>query len=209
MATLIALHGFTQNGTMLRSALTPLMARLPPELELRCPDGPVACSAPSVERMHAALGGVRMPAPYRSWWDATPDGRVYRDWELGRELILAELQRAPVAGVLGFSQGGNLAAIVAALSARGELPAVRCAIMIAGRAPRAELMQPWFAEPIAVPSLHIWGERDVQTAPGSRALVQRFEPSLARTVTWPGPHVIPTRGPAADAVVEFITAFLG
>lgn len=205
--TLIALHGFTQNGATMRTVLAPLMARLPGEIELRCPDGPVACSAPSVDRMRTAMGGARQPAPYRSWWDATPDGRVYRDWELGRELIRGELERAPGAGVLGFSQGGILAAVVAALSARGELPAIRFAIMIAGRAPRAEVMQPWFAQPIAVPSLHVWGERDVQSAPGSRALVQRFEPSSARTVIWPGPHVIPTSGLGADAIVEFIAGF--
>jgi len=206
MATLIALHGYTHNGAVMRAALAPLIARLPAELELRCPDGPVACSPPSVERLYAAMGGARQPGPYRSWWDASADGRVYRDWELTRELLRAELQRAPGAGVLGFSQGGMLAATVAALSARGELPAIAFAIMIAGRAPRSELMQPWFIEPIAVPSLHVWGERDEQSAPGSRALAQRFEASSARTVVWPGPHVIPARGPAADAIVEQIAS---
>jgi predicted esterase len=208
MPTLIALHGYTHNGRVIRDALAPLMARLPSELELRCPDGPVACSPPSVDRLYVAMGGARQPAPYRSWWDASPDGREYRDWELTRELLRSELERAPHAGVLGFSQGGMLAATVAALSARGELPPIRLAIMIAGRTPRAELMQPWFAAPIAVPSLHVWGERDVQSAPGSRALVQCFDPSTARTVVWPGPHVIPSRGPAAAAIVELLASSL-
>ena len=116
----------------------------------------------------------------------------------------AELTRAEPVGVLGFSQGAMLAAATAALSARGELPAIRFAILIAGMQPRAELMQPWFATPIDVPSLHVWGLRDLRSAPGSQALVARFDPRTARTITWPGPHVIPTSGTAADAIVEFI-----
>ena len=204
MTTLLALHGFTQNGELLRAALAPLVARLPQELMLRCPDGPVECAPASVDRMHTALGGPRPPGPYRSWWNATDDGREYRGWEQTRELMQRELQAADGAGVLGFSQGGMLAAALAALAARGELPAIKFAILVAGQQPRAQLMQAWFSQPIAVPSLHVWGERDLRSAPGSRALAQRFDPSTARTVIWPGPHVIPTHGPASDAIVEFI-----
>jgi predicted esterase len=207
MTTLLALHGYTQNGALLRAALAPLLPRLPPQLVLRCPDGPVECAPQSVDRMFAMLGGPRPPGPYRSWWNATDDGREYRGWEQTRELLRSELQAAGAVGVLGFSQGGMLAAALAALAAHGELPAIEFAIVVAGQQPRAQLMQPWFAQPIAIPSLHVWGERDVRSAPGSRALVQRFEPSHARTATWPGPHVIPTHGPGADAIVEFIAAY--
>lgn len=203
MTKLVAFHGFTQNGAVMREALAPLLARLPATLELCCPDGPVECSPESVDRMFAALGGTRHPGPYRSWWNATDDGREYRGWEQTRAMLSAELQGAEPAGVLGFSQGGMLAAAVAALSARGELPAIRFAIAIAGQKPRAQGMQPWFEQAIAVPSLHVWGERD-RGAAGSRALVERFEARTARTVVWPGPHVIPSHGPGADAIVEFI-----
>jgi pimeloyl-ACP methyl ester carboxylesterase len=206
MTKLLAFHGFTQNGAVLREALAPLLARLPATIALRCPDGPVECAPASVDRMFAALGGTRHPGPYRSWWNASDDGQQYRGWEQTRALLSSELATEEPCGVLGFSQGGMLAAAVAALSARGELPAIRFAILVAGQKPRAALMQPWFEQPIAVPSLHVCGERDARSMPGSRALAERFDPRTARTVVWPGPHVVPSHGPGADAIVEFIAA---
>jgi pimeloyl-ACP methyl ester carboxylesterase len=203
MSTLLALHGYTLNGAAMRVTLEPLASRLPAHLQLICPDGPVKCSPSSVERMYGLTGGDRLPEPHLSWWDASDDGRVYHGWEQTREKLRAELDREGPVGVLGFSQGAMLAAALAALAARGELPAIHYAILIAGRAPRAELMQPWFEQPIAVPSLHVWGERDRFTA-GASALVEHFDPSSAQTVVWPGPHMIPTSGNAADAIVAFV-----
>src|SRR5689334_10142100 len=158
-ASLLALHGFTLNGTVMRASLAPLLPRLPKGLELICPDGPVTCSPASVDRMYAMTGGSRQP-PHLSWWDSSDDGRVYHGWEQTREALRAVLERHQPIGVLGFSQGGMVAAAVAALSARGELPPLRYVILVAGGPPRAEAMQSWFEQPIAIPSLHVWGERD-------------------------------------------------
>jgi pimeloyl-ACP methyl ester carboxylesterase len=203
MSSLLALHGYTLNGAVMRASLAALVPRLPAELQLICPDGPMTCSPASVERMYAVTGGARQP-PHLSWWDASDDGRVYHGWEQTRALLRGELERHQPIGVLGFSQGGMVAAAVAALSARGELPPICYAILVAGRAPRADIMKPWFEQPIAIPSLHVWGERDRMSAPGSQALVNRFDPGTARTAVWPGPHVVPTSGNAADAIAAFV-----
>jgi len=201
MTSLVALHGYTQNGASIRAALAPIQARLP-ELTLICPDGPHTCSPDSVARLHA--NGREPPPPHRSWWDASDDGRVYRGWDSTREQLGNALATSGATGVLGFSQGAMLASIVAALCARGELATIRFVILIAGRAPRADVMQPFFAQPITLPSLHVWGQRDHFTAPASEALVQRFDPATREVAVWPGAHVIPARGTAADAIVDFI-----
>jgi hypothetical protein len=97
-----------------------------------------------------------------------------------------------------------LATAVAALSARGETPTLRFAVLVAGWPQRADALQPLLDAPIAVPSLHVWGDDDKLTGPLAPALVERFDASTREVVQWKEPHVIPTSGPPADAMVDFM-----
>ena len=200
---LIAVHGFTQNGAQLRAHLAPLMAELDPVVELACPDGPQPCSEESVERMHRMWGLERRPPPYLSWWNATDDGREYRGWDESRRLLAALASDGPY-GLLGFSQGSMVVTALAGLAEHGELPAPRFAILIAGRAPRADALRAVLDRPLRVPSLHIWGERDKLVHEVAAQLVEHFDPDQRQVEIWPGPHAIPTRGPAADAIVGWV-----
>jgi hypothetical protein len=202
--TLIALHGYSLNGAAMLGQVAPLVEALSPYVDVICPDGPFDCSAESVDRLYAVWNVPRFPLPYRMWWDATDDGREYRGWEATRDLLSDLLERHSPAGILGFSQGGMAAAAAAALSFRGEMPPVRFVIPVAGRVPRADVMQPWFASPISLPSLHVWGERDGLTRDVSPLVVERFDAATREALVWPGPHVIPTYGPAAAAIVDFV-----
>lgn len=202
---LIALHGFTQNGALMKAALEPLAARLPAHVQLECPDGPNPCSESSVDRMYQFLGGARQPPPYLCWFDATDDGRQYRGFDATKHQ-LAELiaARGGRVGLLGFSQGANYTASLAALSMHGRFPRLDFVILVAGRVPRADEVTPLLEEPLALPSLHIRGERDPIAKGHVEALAERFDPAARQLVTWPGPHVVPTRGEGADAIVRFI-----
>jgi len=204
--TLIGLHGFTLNGALMRETLAPLMAHLPADILLECPDGPRACSEQSVARMQQ-LFGVATPAPHQCWFDSSDDGLEYRGFELTRAKVaeLAESSPHPV-GLLGFSQGAICAAALTALSAHGQFPALDFVVLVAGRTPRAADIAPLFARPIAVPSLHVWGQRDMITGPHSETLVEHFTPDTRQVVQWPGPHAIPNRGEAGDAIVQFLNA---
>ena len=97
-----------------------------------------------------------------------------------------------------------LAAILAALASRGELPPLAFAVLIGGSLPRAPALRSAFEELVKVPSLHLWGERDKVTGSYSPALATRFEPELCERVIWPGGHSIPAGGDAADRLVEFV-----
>jgi predicted esterase len=200
---LIALHGFTQNGSLLRDHLAPLLPELDASVELVCPDGSEVCSEESVERMHRMWGLDRRPPPYLSWWNATDDGREYRGWEQSRAQLAALAAGQPF-GVLGFSQGAMVATAIAALGAHGQFPAPRFAILVAGRAPRSDDLRPLLDRPLPYPSLHVWGERDRLVLEPATALVEQFTPEQREVVTWPGPHAIPTRGPAAESIAAFI-----
>lgn len=204
--TLIALHGFTQNGTVIRDMLAPLAERLP-SVVLEYPDGPNPCSATSVEHMHKLLGGTPRP-PHRCWFDASDDGREYRGFDKTQAELSALIERRPGrVGLLGFSQGAICAASLAALSAHGRFPKLDFVVLVAGRTPRSDEIAPLLAEPIAIPSLHVRGERDPLAKGHVDQLAERFAAATRQSILWPGPHVVPTRGEGADAIVRFVEAY--
>lgn len=196
MTPVLLLHGYTMHGASFAADTAPLFAGgalAPVPL-----DAPLACGP------GATLLDPR--PPHRTWWDATDDGRVYAGWEQARDTVGRALADHPGAAVLGFSQGAMLAALVAAWSARGELPPVGRVVLVAGRRPRAEALQGAFSAPIPVPSLHVVGARDPM-APLAPELAACFrDPVVA---PWGGPHVVPTRGPAAERIVAFLTGSPG
>jgi|SRR6185369_7765029 len=201
--TLLVFHGFTMNGEVMRAALEPLATALEPRVRLVSLNAPHTCSAATVERVYRGAQ-PSLPAPYLCWWNASDDGLEYLGWEETRDLVSAALERYAPASILGFSQGGILAAAVAALSRAGQLPPVHAAVLIAGRKPRAAQLQAAFMEPIAMPSLHVWGERDTLTGQYCEELVDCFSAPQREVVRWPGGHVVPTRGPAHEAIVRFV-----
>jgi predicted esterase len=106
--------------------------------------------------------------------------------------------------VLGFSQGAIAAAALAGLAAHGRFPALDYALLIAGRAPRSDDLRGLFDVPLTLPSLHVWGEQDGFAMGGSARLVELFDARTRDVTIWGGRHIVPTRGPASDALVRFI-----
>ncbi|NXT16996.1 OVCA2 Esterase, partial [Prunella fulvescens] len=116
-------------------------------------------------------------------------------------------EHGPFDGLLGFSQGAALAAMVCALRARGDprFP-VAFAVLVAAFASRAPAHGHFYREPIALPSLHVVGDTDaVIAAPLSRELAQCFvEPVV---LTHPGGHFIPAAAAQKKAYLEFLERF--
>jgi predicted esterase len=201
---LLVFHGFTMNADVMRDALEPLARALEPEVRLVCLNAPHACSIATVERMYRGAKESSLSPPHLCWWNASDDGLDYRGWQETRDLVHEALDRYTPASILGFSQGGILAAAVSALSRGGELPPIRAAVLIAGRKPRAAQLQAAFLAPIPVPSLHVWGERDTLTGPYCEELLECFSTAEREVMRWPGGHSVPMHGPAFDAIVRFV-----
>jgi hypothetical protein len=210
---IVGLHGFTLNGAVMRAGMQELMAAVEVDPGGRLarwtfPDGPHACAPATVRRMESLFGGRTSPPPHRGWWDASDEGRIYDGWEASRALLGPLLVGSTPVGLVGFSQGAVLAAALAALAERGEFPALRFVVLVAGHVPSAEILRPLFERPLGLPSLHVWGEKDQGMAPLSAALADCFLPACRETSVWSGPHVIPTRGPGAQAIVKFLRRHL-
>jgi predicted esterase len=202
--TLLALHGYTMRGDSLRRAMSSIAPELDAYVDVLYPDAPHACDADEIERMYREWDAPVPDGPHLTWWYASEDGSHYRGWEESCDAI-AELARGrDRLALLGFSQGAMMATVIAALSARGEFPPIDYAVVIAGRIPRAHALEGYLARPIAVPSLHVWGTSDRVSGAHAPRLLERFDGGTRTSSIWPGPHVVPSQGPAKDAIVEFV-----
>jgi predicted esterase len=202
--TLIALHGYTMNGARLRALGSGLFRALEEDVTLVFPDAPLVCAAEAAQAAFAAWRIEPPDPPHLRWWRASDDGSAYEGWERARDSIRALIPEGAPCALLGFSQGAILAATLAALSARGEFPELHCAVLIAGAIPRARELAPLFDAPVAVPSLHVWGERDALAAGSAPRLAARFQEAQRETAIWPGSHTIPPGGDAFAAIVRFV-----
>lgn len=114
-------------------------------------------------------------------------------------------------GILGFSQGGALASLVAALHAdggRSPLSSSLDHVVLAsgfGFGAAEPDYSSLFASPIRVPSLHTIGERDNIVKPRtSEAGFKIF--ADAQLHRHPGGHVVPSGTPSLDCFSEFFAA---
>lgn len=115
----------------------------------------------------------------------------------------------PFDGILGFSQGAALAALVCALGQAGDprFPLPRFIILVSGFCPRGlGLKEDILQGPLSVPSLHVFGDTDrVIPSQESMQLCSRFAGAIA--LTHSGGHFIPAAAPQRQAYLQFLDQF--
>ncbi|XP_062448565.1 esterase OVCA2 [Rhea pennata] len=202
---LLGLHGYRQNERRFRERTGALRKALRGRVEL------VALSAP-----HPVPGGDGdSDDDPRGWWFSGPgtfEAQEEAAAPAGLEESLAAVaaalaERGPFDGLLGFSQGAALAAMVCALQARGDprFP-VAFAVLVAGFASCAPAHSHFYQQPIALPTLHVVGDADAVITPRlSYELAQHFvEPVV---LTHPGGHFVPAAAPQKKAYLDFLDRF--
>ncbi|XP_054857682.1 esterase OVCA2 [Eublepharis macularius] len=210
---LLCLHGYRQDATSFRARSGALRKALRGRAELLTVDAPHVVAARAVEAslLEPTEGNGR------SWWFSSPQERTFSALEeasscKGLEESLKAVAEAfaeygPIDGLLGFSQGAALTAIVCALKQRGD-PRFQFdfAILFAGFKSQALDHQIYYQEPIQVPSLHVLGETDrVISAEMSQELSSKFTEPLF--LTHPGGHFIPASAAQKKTYLEFLDRF--
>jgi predicted esterase len=113
-------------------------------------------------------------------------------------------------GILGFSQGAAMAALVSAQRERqkGEMD-FRFVILCSGFALKLSEVE---HQSINCPSLHIFGSdhgEDRQIAnQASRDLASLFDDGCCGIIEHDSGHIIPTRSPYIDEIKKFLQRFL-
>jgi uncharacterized protein (DUF924 family)/Ran GTPase-activating protein (RanGAP) involved in mRNA processing and transport len=199
---ILVLHSFRQSGARLASRLRKLEAAVGDIAELVFVDAPHPYTPDDNERAMLAddFGAVPDFAHQRCWWHADDTQQVYTGWEESMRVLDAHL---PADGVLGFSQGGAVAGLFAAL----RTDKLRFAVCISGFPSRAEAHRMLTVPSgIDLPSLHVYGEQDVlMNRERTLQLAGCFvEPQL---VSHPGGHFFPEMWPT-DAIRAFLLQFI-
>jgi len=192
---ILALHGFRQNGEGLRARTRKLRQALEGIAEITYVSSPL-------------LADPETPMQ-RAWWLASDDNREYTGFDASVAYLEAVFrEQGPFDGVLGFSQGGTLTAVLAAMLPHPTI-SFRFALCISafpsGAREHEKLIVP---QSIALPALHVLGLHDrMVTADRSIKLFEVFDPATATLVKHGGGHFVPGAWPYAD-IQAFVSRFV-
>ncbi|KAF2997449.1 hypothetical protein E8E13_006418 [Curvularia kusanoi] len=243
---LLFLHGFTQSGPLFAAKCGALRKTLqkafPAGITLSFPTAPLRLAPTDVAFLHNnnsssdAAGEEEEEVDAWAWWRRKGDGEPYTYSGLEEGLArIAQVLRdeGPFDGVVGFSQGGAAAGMVASLLEPGRKaafeeaqkdggmefpegwegvhPQMKFAVSYSGFAAQGRNPYKAFYEPkIQTPVLHFLGSLDtVVEESRSLALVQACERSDGRVVYHPGGHFLPaTQKASVNALIGFIKEVL-
>ncbi|KAJ2776905.1 Ovarian cancer-associated protein 2 [Coemansia javaensis] len=235
----LCLHGYMQNAKVFRQRTGALRKGLRKQLELVYVTAPHTAAdfgtmpaAGTLATQQAQLQGVAAgdEDPHRAaWWNHTADTMADDVVASARFLRDVVREQGPFEGVLGFSQGATMAAIMLALIRnrgspklqrdRPELAAIaedlaaataatplRLGIFAGGFCPTLPLVDSLvvLGAPIAVPSLHLLGRKDaVVPMYRSRQLATTYfaKPDIEMHE---GGHVFPWAASMTSLYTEFI-----
>ncbi|XP_004643186.1 esterase OVCA2 [Octodon degus] len=215
----LCLAGFRQSERGFREKTGALRKALRGRAELVCISGPHSVpDAVGSESAGPNSGTSSTEERPRGWWfseeadifNALEEPSVCRGLEQALGTVAQALDKlGPFDGLLGFSQGAALAALVCALGQAGDVrfPLPRFIILISGFCPRGlGLKEPIMQSPLSLPSLHVFGDTDrVIPSQESIQLASRFPGAI--TLTHSGGHFIPAAASQRQAYLKFLDQF--
>ncbi|MGH0178335.1 UNVERIFIED_CONTAM: hypothetical protein FKN15_076982 [Acipenser sinensis] len=222
---ILCVHGYRQNGSAFRERTGALRKALKKHAELVYITAPLRVTDPASQQEPA--GGSQAVEPDsqtedpRGWWFSNAQERSVHAGEscqssLGLEESLEAVRRVvreqgPFDGILGFSQGAALVAMICALQgqagdAQGPF-SFRFAVLIAGFRSVCEEHARFYTTPVSMPTLHVFGETD-RVIPDhmSRELVMGFQNPQVLTHT--GGHFVPAAAPQKKVYCQFLDTFI-
>lgn len=196
---ILALHGFRQNGEVFRTRTRKMRQALEDVADFTFMTSPLVYTPQGETRAAtlAAFGEIVDTPTQRVWWLTTEDPGEY----LGFDDSIAYLrtvfrEQGPFDGVIGFAQGGTLAAVLAAMQPDPEFQ-FKFAVCISAFPSRARAHAAYVqAGSVKVPALHVLGLGDILVTPDrSIKLFEAFDPASAMLVKHPGGHFVPGAWP--------------
>ena len=209
---------------------------------LHYPTGPIALrpgDVPGSSASEMSNGANPEEAEAFGWWQRKEGAPVYQGIDRGLQRVAETIQaEGPFDGAIGFSQGGAIAAMVAALLETGRRqsfeaagakesgkflypscfvkrnqepiqPPLKFAIIYSGFAAPFDLYSGFYEPKIKTPVLHFVGSLDtVLDEQRGKLLIGSCEKSEERTITHPGGHFVPSQKIWVETAVGFIKSCL-
>ncbi|KAH0336904.1 FSH1-domain-containing protein, partial [Aureobasidium melanogenum] len=232
---ILMLHGYTQSGPLfqaktqrIKKLLEKSLAGLPIKIEvpingidLFYPTGPFKVSS-------ADLNGAEVREDANGWWKLRERGQLQEGVDVGIDQVAKVLKEfGPMDGVMGFSQGAALAAMVVSLLEPGreeafgkvqggmkypqeikelQHPPLRFGVCFSGLLNKHEAYTAFYEPKIHTPILHVLGSMDtIVEESESLALAERCaDGGKGMVIRHAGTHTVPTSDRDIAAVIQFI-----
>lgn len=169
----LCLHGFRTSGSFLRKQISKWDPSIFQNFEMVFPDGIFPAGGKSdIEDI--------FPPPYFEWFQFNKDFTEYINLEECITFLCDYMiQNGPFDGLLGFSQGATLSALLVGYQAQGKVlkdhPPINFMVSVSGSKFRdPKICDVAYKEPIKVQSLHFIGEKDWLKLP-SEELASAFD----------------------------------
>lgn len=238
---ILMLHGYTQNGPLFNAktkALEKVLRKAFPDVHLSYPTGPMKLRPSDIPGYDASKSGDEDSEPEAyGWWrrSNTAEPPEYVGLDEGLSVVADTLNKeGPFDGVMGFSQGAALAAMVTSMlegeprkeafkttQSKSKLaipyplpfaklshPPLKFCVLYAGFIAPGDRYAAFYEPVISTPTCHFIGSLDtvVEEARTDRLVeVSGGEENVTRVVH-PGGHFVPNNRQYLDAVVAFIKA---
>uniref|UniRef100_UPI003AAEA73F esterase OVCA2 isoform X1 n=1 Tax=Centroberyx gerrardi TaxID=166262 RepID=UPI003AAEA73F len=218
---ILCIHGYRQNGSSFREKTGALRKLLKKQVELvymiapHCV--PQACSE-AQEKESSSGSAPGGDEDSRGWWFSDVQARAFSaqqqcEESLGLDESVTAVREAvkdlgPFDGILGFSQGAALVAMLCSLQEQNLEPefSFRFAVLVAGFRSACEEHQKFYSAPLLIPSLHVFGLEDrVIPDKMSRELLPTFQD--AQVLTHPGGHFVPAASAHRQTYQDFLKRF--
>lgn len=208
---ILAIHGFRQNGEVFRKRTRKMRQALEDIADFVFVTSPMNYAPTGDTRAAtlAAFGEIPDYPMQQVWWLASEDNREYVGFDASLAFLEAICrEQGPFDGVVGFAQGGTLAAVLAAMQPHPTL-AFRFAICVSAFPARAQALARYMQPNcISIPTIHVLGLNDILVTPDrSLRLFELCDPERATLVRHPGGHFVPSAWPY-EAIHTFLEPFV-
>lgn len=170
---ILALHSFRTNAAIFEKQLrlAGLLKEIENVAEVTFIDAPNKASGPIPEDVASSFPNM----DYFEWWNAEKDSAGRWRYENAQESLdkVDEISKqcGPFDGIMGFSQGAALAALLAGMQQRSQKsesvaavlasqPPLRFVICFAGIKVRDPALEIYYKELGSLPSIHVIGDKD-------------------------------------------------
>ncbi|CAL9057398.1 unnamed protein product [Musa banksii] len=198
----LCLHGFRTSGSFLRKQISKWDPSIFHHFHLDFPDGVYPAGGKS------DIEGI-FPPPYFEWFQFNKEFTEYKNFEECISYLCDYITKnGPFHGLLGFSQGATLSALLIGYQAQGKVlkehPPIKFLVSISGSKFRdPSICDIAYKDPIKVKSVHFIGEKDWLKLPSEELAAAFDNPLILRH---PQGHTVPRLDEAAAKQLSEWTA---